>query len=56
VIVTFPVIGGILGTFGKSGKHKSLAIAANILYFCVVSPLELLNLLILAFGNKIKGF
>jgi hypothetical protein len=49
--VVCPIIGVILGTFGNKGKQKHIAIASNIVFLCIFSPLALLNLLILTFGK-----
>ncbi len=49
--IIFPILGIILGAFGKSGVQKIIAIILNSLYFMLFSSLALLNLWILTFGK-----
>ncbi|EEL72719.1 hypothetical protein bcere0026_2480 [Bacillus mycoides] len=49
--IIFPILGIILGAFGKSGVQKIIAIILNSLYFILFSSLALLNLWILTFGK-----
>ncbi|PGM61505.1 hypothetical protein CN947_13925, partial [Bacillus cereus] len=44
-----PILGIILGAFGKPGVQKIIAIILNSLYFILFSSLALLNLWILTF-------
>ncbi|MED1568448.1 hypothetical protein [Bacillus paramycoides] len=46
-----PILGIILGVFGKPGVQKIIAIILNSLYFILFSSLALLNLWILTFGK-----
>ncbi|MGG0728025.1 hypothetical protein, partial [Bacillus paramycoides] len=45
-----PILGIILGAFGKPGVQKIISIILNSLYFILFSSLALLNLWILTFG------
>ncbi|MFK4467882.1 hypothetical protein [Bacillus sp. RC252] len=49
--IMFPILGIILGEFGKLGAQKIIAIILNSLYFILFSSLGLLNLQILTFGK-----
>ncbi|MED0981939.1 hypothetical protein [Bacillus paramycoides] len=46
-----PILGIILGAFGKPGVQKIIAIILNSLYFILFSSLALLNLWISTFGK-----
>ncbi|MGE7634943.1 hypothetical protein ACQKMZ_22230 [Bacillus paramycoides] len=46
-----PILGIILGAFGKPGVQKIIAIILNSLYFILFSSLALLHLWILTFGK-----
>ncbi|EJR47198.1 hypothetical protein IIM_04444 [Bacillus cereus VD107] len=46
-----PILGIILGAFGKPGVQKIIVIILNSLYFILFSSLALLNLWILTFGK-----
>ncbi|MDM5237315.1 hypothetical protein QUF83_14410 [Bacillus cereus] len=49
--ILFPILGIILGAFGKSGIQKIIAIILNSLYFILFSSLALLNVWIMTFGK-----
>ncbi|MEK7018462.1 hypothetical protein [Bacillus sp. FSL R9-9410] len=49
--IIFPILGIILGAFGKSGVQKIIALILSSLYFILFSSLALLNLWILTFGK-----
>ncbi len=49
--ILFPILGIILGAFGKSGIQKIIAIILNSLYFIPFSSLALLNVWIITFGK-----
>lgn len=51
VLIGSPIIGIILGLFGKSGKHKLIAISSNAVFFVSISLLALFNLWIMTFGK-----
>ncbi|MGH0430181.1 hypothetical protein ACQVPL_13025 [Bacillus hominis] len=51
VEIMFPILGIILGTFGKSGMQNIIAIILNSLYFILFSSLALLNVWIMTFGK-----
>lgn len=51
VLAVSPIIGVILGIFGKKGNHRLIAIASNALFFAAVAPLALLNFWIMTFGK-----
>ncbi|MBD5800157.1 hypothetical protein BHU24_04945 [Bacillus pseudomycoides] len=51
VEIISPIIGTILGSFGKPGKPKQIAIILNSLFFVLFSFLALLNLWITTFGK-----
>ena len=51
VLIVSPIIGIILGSFGKRGKHKLIAIALNALFFVSISLLAILNFWIITFGK-----
>ena len=46
-----PIIGIVLGSFGKAGKLKQIAIILNSLFFILFSLLAFLNLWIVTFGK-----
>ncbi|MFJ8356440.1 hypothetical protein [Bacillus paramycoides] len=49
--IMFPILGIILGAFGKSRAQKIIAIILNSLYFILFSSLASFNLWILTFGK-----
>ncbi|HDX9577141.1 TPA: hypothetical protein ROX88_000621 [Bacillus pseudomycoides] len=51
VEIISPIIGIILGSFGKPGKPKQIAIILNSLFFILFSLLAFLNLWIITFGK-----
>ncbi|SFJ52646.1 MULTISPECIES: hypothetical protein [unclassified Bacillus (in: firmicutes)] len=51
VEIISPIIGIILGSFGKPGKPKQIAIILNSIFFILFSLLALLNLCIMIFGK-----
>jgi hypothetical protein len=51
IVIVSPIIGIILGLFGKRGNHKLIAIALNAVFFVSFSLLALLNLWIITFGK-----
>lgn len=51
IIGVSPIIGMILGLFGKKGDYKKFAIGLNIVFFVVFSLLALLNFWIITFGK-----
>ncbi|MBO1582167.1 hypothetical protein [Bacillus sp. XF8] len=51
VEIISPIIGIILGLFGKAGKPKQIAIVLHSLFFICFSLLASLNLWIITFGK-----
>jgi len=51
IVIVSPIIGIILGSFGKRGNYKLIAIVLNVGFFISFSLLALLNLWIITFGK-----
>ena len=51
IIIVSPIIGIILGLFGKRGNYRLIAIALNVVFFVSFSLLALLNFWIITFGK-----
>ena len=51
ILIVSPIIGIILGLFGKRGKHRVIVIALNAVFFVFISLLAIINFWIITFGK-----
>ncbi|MGK7377592.1 hypothetical protein ACSFXN_07095 [Planococcus sp. 1R117A] len=51
VIVGCPIIGIVLGLYGKRGNLRLITLALNAVFFITCAPLAVLNLWIMTFGK-----